>query len=66
VLLLLVGVGALAGYLILTGIGSETSSISHQLTVAADKLEGWLKDLGVGDGSAQQANHDVSAGTSDS
>jgi predicted PurR-regulated permease PerM len=66
VLLLIVGAGALAGYLILTGIGSEASTISHQLTAAADKLEGWLKDLGVGDSSAQQANHDVSGGASDS
>jgi putative heme transporter len=66
VLLLIVGAGALAGYLVITGIGSETSSISHHLTAAADKAEGWLKDLGVGDGSAQQANHDVSTGTSQS
>jgi predicted PurR-regulated permease PerM len=66
VLILIVGAGALAGYLILTGIASETSSITHQLTAAADKLEGWLKDLGVGDSSAQQANHDVSSGASDS
>jgi predicted PurR-regulated permease PerM len=66
VLLLIVGAGALAGYLILAGIGSETSAISHQLTAGADKLEGWLKDLGIGDSSAQQANHDVSTGASDS
>jgi putative heme transporter len=66
VLILIVGAGALAGYLILAGIASETSSITHQLTAAADKLEGWLKDLGVGDSSAQQANHDVSSGASDS
>ncbi len=66
VLLLIVAAGALAAYLVLTGIGSETSSISHQLTAGADKIEGWLKDLGVGDSSAQQANHDVSSGASDS
>jgi predicted PurR-regulated permease PerM len=66
ILLLIVAAGALAAYLVLTGIGSETSSISHQLTAGADKIEGWLKDLGVGDSSAQQANHDVSSGTSDS
>lgn len=66
VLLLIVAAGALAAYLVLTGIGSETSSIRHQLTAGADKIEGWLKDLGVGDSSAQQANHDVSSGTSDS
>jgi putative heme transporter len=64
VLLLIVAAGALAAYLVLTGIGSETSNISHQLTAGADKIEGWLKDLGVGDASAQQANHDVSSGAS--
>jgi predicted PurR-regulated permease PerM len=64
VLLLIVAAGALAGYLVIDGIGSETSSISHHLTAAADKVEGWIKDLGVGDSSAQQANHDVSSGTS--
>jgi putative heme transporter len=66
VLLLIVAAGALAGYMLLRGIGSETSSISHQLTAAGDKIEGWLKDLGVGDNSARQANHDVSSGTGDS
>jgi putative heme transporter len=66
VLLLIVAAGALAGYLVITGIGSETSSISRHLTAGADEIEGWLKDLGVGEGSAQQANHDVSTGTSDS
>jgi predicted PurR-regulated permease PerM len=66
VLLLIVAAGVLAAYLVLTGIGSETSSISHQLTAGADKVEGWLKDLGVGDSSARQANHDVSSATSDS
>jgi putative heme transporter len=66
VLVLIVAAGTLAAYLVLNGIGSETSSISHQLTAGADKIEGWLKDVGVGDSSAQQANHDVSSGTSDS
>jgi predicted PurR-regulated permease PerM len=66
VLLLIVAAGALAGYLVLTGIGSETSSISRHLSAAADKIEGWLKDLGVSDNSAQQANHDVSSGASGS
>jgi len=65
-LLLIVAAGALAGYMVLRGIGSETSSISHQLIAAGDKIEGWLKDLGVGDNSARQANHDVSSGTGDS
>jgi predicted PurR-regulated permease PerM len=66
VLLLIVGAGVLAGYLVLRGIGTETSAISHQLSKGADKIEGWVKDLGVSHGKAQAANHDVSAGTSDS
>ncbi len=66
VLLLIMGAGALAGYLVLRGIGTETSSIGHQLSAGADKVEGWLKDLGVSDSKAEAANHDVSTGTSES
>jgi putative heme transporter len=66
VLLAILAAGVLAGYLILTGIGSETSAISAHLTSAAEKLEGWLKDLGVNDGTAQHANQDISSGASDS
>jgi putative heme transporter len=66
VLLAIIAVGALAGYLVLSGIGSETSGISDQLTGAADEIEGWLEDVGVSDGKAQEANDDISAGVSDS
>jgi len=66
VLLLIVAAGALATYLVLVGITSETDSISHQLKSAASDVEGWLKDLGVSDGKSQQANHDASSGASDS
>ncbi len=66
VLLLIVGAGVLAGYLVLRGIGTETSAISHQLSGGADKIEGWVKDLGVSDGKAQAANSDLSSGSSDS
>jgi predicted PurR-regulated permease PerM len=66
VLLAIVAAGALVGYLVLAGIGSETSGISDQLTSAADKIETWLKDLGVSDGKAEQANQDISSGASDS
>jgi predicted PurR-regulated permease PerM len=65
VLLLIVAAGALAGYLVLSGVGSETSAISDHLTSAGDEIEGWLKDLGVSDSKAQQANQDVSKGASD-
>src|SRR5215210_7006938 len=66
VLLLIVGAGALAAYLVVRGIGTETSAISHRLTEGADKIEGWLEDLGVSDGKAQSANDDISSGASDS
>jgi putative heme transporter len=65
VLLLIVGAGALATYLILAGITSESSSISNALQDAASEIEGWLKDLGVSDGKAHQANQDASSGSSD-
>ena len=66
VLLLIIGAGVLAGYLVLRGIGTETSAIGHQLSNGADKVEGWVKDLGVSDGKAEAANQDVSTGASDS
>jgi putative heme transporter len=66
VLLLIVAAGVLAAYLVIRGIGTETSAISHQLSNGADKVEGWVKDLGVSDGKAHAANRDISSGTSDS
>src|SRR3954462_5591664 len=64
ILLAIVAAGGLATYLILRGVGSESSGISDHLTAGADKVEGWLKDLGVSDGKAQAANDDISSGTS--
>jgi putative heme transporter len=66
VLLLIVVAGALATYLILDGIASESSGISEHLKSGANEIEGELKDLGVSDGKAQSANDDASAGASDS
>jgi predicted PurR-regulated permease PerM len=64
ILLMIVAAGALAAYLILDGIGSQSAGISAHLTTAADKIQGWLQDLGVSDGKAQGANHDISSGAS--
>ena len=64
VLLVILAAGGLATYLILRGVGSESSGVSDHLTAGADKIEGWLKDLGVSDTKAQGANHDISSGTS--
>jgi predicted PurR-regulated permease PerM len=66
VLLAIVAAGALAAYLVLRGVGTEASGISDHLTAGADKIEGWLKDLGVSDSTAQGANHDISTGASNS
>jgi predicted PurR-regulated permease PerM len=66
VLLLIIGAGALATYLILAGITSETAGISDELKRGAGEIEGWLKDLGVSDGKAQQANQELSSGASNS
>jgi predicted PurR-regulated permease PerM len=66
VMLLIVGAGALASYLVLKGIASETSSIARELKDAAGEIEGSLEDLGVNDGKAEQANQDISSGVSNS
>src|SRR3954466_1282361 len=63
ILLAIVAAGGLATYLILRGVGSQSSGISEHLTARADKIEGWLKDLGVSDSKAAGANHDISSGT---
>lgn len=65
-LLLIVGAGAFAAYLVLSGVASESSGISDHLKGGADKIEGWLKDLGVSDGKAQSANDGLRSGASDS
>jgi putative heme transporter len=51
-------------YVILAGITSQAGDISGHLSAAADKIEGWLKDLGVSSGKAQSANHDASSSIS--
>jgi len=66
VLVAIVAAGGLATFLILRGIGTESAGISDHLTAGADKIEGWLKDLGISDGKAQGANHDISSGASTS
>jgi predicted PurR-regulated permease PerM len=65
VLVAIVAAGALAGYLVLDGIGSQASGISQHLTQGADKIQGWVQDLGVSDAKAAGANHDLSSGASD-
>ena len=65
VLVLILVVGAVAAYLVLHGIASESGAISSRLETGAATIEGWLVDIGVDQGQARKANHDVSAGSSD-
>jgi len=60
--LLVLGAGVVL--IIVGGISSQASALSPKLAHGADKIQGWLHDLGVSSGSAQQANSDASAGLS--
>lgn len=64
VMLLIVGAGCLAGYLILTGITSEASAIGDRLKDGANEIEKALKGVGVSDGKAASANESLSSGAS--
>jgi predicted PurR-regulated permease PerM len=56
------GVGI--GLMIVSGVANETSSIGSQLQDAADKIAGWLKDIGVDPSTADHAKDDVSGSVS--
>ena len=55
VLLLIVVAGAALAVLVLTGISAQSGDLNAQLQSAANKVEGWLKDLGVSSQTASQA-----------
>jgi putative heme transporter len=52
------------GIMIVSGVANETSSIGSQLQEAADKIAGWLKDIGVDPSTADHAKDDVSGSVS--
>jgi predicted PurR-regulated permease PerM len=60
--LLVLGAGFVL--MIVGGVSSQASALSGKLAQGADKIQGWLQDLGVSSGSAQQANSEASAGLS--
>jgi predicted PurR-regulated permease PerM len=64
-LLAVVVLGAALFYVILAGITSESAGLSGHLSSAADKIQGWLEDLGVDPGKAEAANQDASSSISD-
>jgi putative heme transporter len=57
VLLGLVAIGACIALLVVGGISAQSGDISTNLNHAADKIQGWLADLGVDN--SQQATDDV-------
>jgi len=61
----LIVLGAAFVVLVVRGITSQASDLQPKLAQGADKIQGWLQDLGVSSGSAKQANSDASAGLSD-
>jgi hypothetical protein len=54
--------GAVFVLMIVGGISSQASDLSPKLAQGADKIQGWLQDLGVSSDSAQHANSDAGAG----
>ena len=56
--------GAAFVVMVVGGISSQASDLTPKLAQGADKIQGWLQDLGVSSDSAQQANSDAGAGLS--
>jgi predicted PurR-regulated permease PerM len=62
--IILVGVGMTA--VVIGGIVDQTSSAESNLSGASDKIAGWLEDLGVDAGTAENAKDHASSATTDS
>jgi putative heme transporter len=60
VLLLIVAVGALVAFVVLHGITEQAGSLATELKKGADKIQGWLQDLGVSSDTAENAKKDAS------
>jgi putative heme transporter len=59
VLLILVALGVLVVLLVLGGITSQTDAIGTHASAAADRLEGWLEDVGVDSSGAASAKENI-------
>jgi putative heme transporter len=60
----IVAIGVGVGVLTVGGIANESGGISSHLQGAADKVAGWLKDIGIDPSTADSAKEDVSASVS--
>jgi putative heme transporter len=58
-LLGIVALGVLLGIIVLGGVTSQADDIAKRLSGATDKIAQWLKDLGVGNASADAAESDA-------
>ena len=65
VFLAVIVLGAAVLVLILAGIAKEAGSLTSNLKDAADRIQGWLQDLGIDTGTAQKANDSASSSSSD-
>ena len=61
VLLALAAVGVVILLLVLGGIVAESGQISAAVSAAADKIQGWMQDVGVDSSAASSANANVSS-----
>jgi putative heme transporter len=64
VLLVIIIAGALLLLAIVAGIANESHQLSSQLSHAADRISGWVHDLGVDRGTAESAKQDASSSVS--
>lgn len=64
VFLAVILLGAAVFVLILAGVANEAGSLTSNLKDAADKIQGWLQDLGIDTDTAQKANDDASSASS--
>jgi putative heme transporter len=65
VLLAIIGVSVGVVLVVIGCITSQSGDISHHLSDAKNTIEGWLKDLGVDPGTANDAKQDASSSSSD-
>ena len=61
VLLLLVAIGALIVFLVVGGINANSAEISQKVNQGLDKIQGWVKDLGVDNAQSTKENVQKSA-----
>jgi predicted PurR-regulated permease PerM len=65
-MLALVALGVLVVFVVVAGITNHTSDLSGQLSDAKQTITGWLKDLGVDPGTAENAKNEASSSASSS